>query len=227
MQARASLVRSVLIGAVALLGAATASAQSPPTDGSVAGAATPTPVASGATTAEPPPAASSLAAPAPAEAPPAAEASRPVALPYNVGVPLYTHNFTNGTNVSIADRLAIAEFVGAHYFITEHVRLGMMVQFTEQVTGAPPAGGDRWSTFSLLPQVGWHFYKRLYMAGIFTYSPRSGGKNETDLGVQYLFGGSLPITDYASLGLALEIPVNFKVATTIGFTPLIGLTVRL
>jgi hypothetical protein len=145
----------------------------------------------------------------------------------NVGVPLYVRNFDAGKNTSIADKLSISEFLSAHYFITDHIRIGMMVQLTEQFSGAVAAGSDRWTTFALLPQVGWHFYKRFFAAGVFTYSPRSGGKDQLDLGVQGVLGGSVPITDYASFGFAVEVPYNFHVARTIGITPLLGLSYRL
>ena len=53
----------------------------------------------------------------------------------NVGVPLYSHNFDTGKDSSVGDKLSIAEFFGAHYFVTSRVRVGMMVQLTEQFTG--------------------------------------------------------------------------------------------
>jgi len=145
----------------------------------------------------------------------------------NVGVPLYVHNFDTGKNTSVGDKLSISEFLGAHYFITDRIRVGMMVQLTEQFSGDLAKGSDRWTTFALLPQVGWHFYRRFFVAGVFTYAPRSGGKDQLDLGVQAVFGGSLPITDCASFGYALEVPYNFHVARTIGITPLVGLSYRL
>src|SRR5205823_5982152 len=98
---------------------------------------------------------------------------------------------------------------------------------TEQFSGDVPKGGDRWSTFALLPQVGWHFYKRFFVAGVFTYAPRSGGKDQLDFGVQAVLGGSVPITEYASFGYAVEVPYNFHVANTVGVTPLLGLSYKL
>ena len=145
----------------------------------------------------------------------------------NLGVPLYVHNFDTSKDTTIADRLSIAEFLGAHYFITDRIRVGIMVQLTEQFSGDVAKGADRWTTFALLPQVGWHFYQRFFAAGVFTYAPRSGGKDQLDLGIQAVLGGSVPITDYASFGYALEVPYNFHVAKTIGITPLIGLSYKL
>ena len=145
----------------------------------------------------------------------------------NVGVPLYTHNFDTGKNVGIQDKLLISEFVGAHYFITKTIRVGMMMQWTEQYTGELAPGADHFTTFALLPQVGWTFYDHFSTAAIFTYAPRSGGKDQYDLGVQALIGYSLPITTHAAINFAIEVPFNFRVAYTLGVTPLVGLTLDL
>ncbi len=160
---------------------------------------------------------------------PAARAAEPgeVVQVNNVGVPLYVHNLDTGKDKSIGDRLSIAEYFGAHYYVTERIRVGMIVQLTEQFTGALSKGVDRWTTFALLPQVGWNFYQRLFVAGVFTYAPRAGGKNQLDLGIQAVVGGSIPITEGASFGYALEVPYNFHVERTIGITPLIGLSYKL
>lgn len=145
----------------------------------------------------------------------------------NIGVPLYAHNFDTGKDTGIGDKLSIAEFLGAHYFVTDRVRVGAMVQVTEQFSGPLAKGADRWTTFALLPQVGWYFYDRFFVAGVFTYAPRSGGKDQLDLGVQAVVGGSLAITPSASFGYALEVPYNFHVARTVGITPLVGLSYKL
>jgi hypothetical protein len=145
----------------------------------------------------------------------------------NIGVPLYVHNFDTSKDSGIGDKLSISEFLGAHYFVTDRVRIGMMVQLTEQFTGDLAKGADRWSTFALLPQVGWNFYRRFFVAGVFTYAPRAGGKDQLDLGIQAVVGGTVPITEGASFGYALEVPYNFHVARTIGITPLIGFSYKL
>lgn len=142
----------------------------------------------------------------------------------NIGVPLYTHNFDNGKDITIGDKMLVTEFMGAHYFVTDKIRVGMMMQFTEQVTGELAPGADHFATFALLPQIGWNFYDHWSAAAIFTYAPRAGGKDQLDLGVQGLIGYSLPITKGASFNAALEVPYNFHLARTIGVTPLVGFT---
>jgi hypothetical protein len=145
----------------------------------------------------------------------------------NLGLPLWTHNFDSGKTTTIGDKLLLSEFMGAHCFVTEHLRLGMMFQWTEQYTGAVATGADRFTTFALLPQVGWVFSNHLAVAGIFTIAPISGGKHDLDLGVQALVGYGLPISQNAALNFAVELRYNFHVANTLGVTPLLGLTFRI
>ncbi len=145
----------------------------------------------------------------------------------NIGVPLYTHNFDTGKDVGIGDKLYISEFIGAHYFVTKTIRVGMMFQWTEQYTGALATGADHFTTFALLPQIGWNFYDHFSAAAIFTYAARASGMATYDLGVQALLGYCLPVTKNASFNMLLEVPYNFRLARTIGITPLLGLTLDL
>jgi len=145
----------------------------------------------------------------------------------NFGLPLWTHNFDNGKTTTIDDKLLLSEFAGAHCFVTHHLRVGMMLQWTEQYTGEVAAGADHFTTFALLPQVGWVFSNHVSAAAIFTIAPRSGGKSQLDLGAQALLGYGLPVTKNASLNVAVELPYNFHVATTLGITPLVGLSYQL
>jgi hypothetical protein len=142
----------------------------------------------------------------------------------NVGVPLYTHDFDTGKDVTVGDRLYLSEFMGAHYFVTSRVRVGLMFQLTAQLSGDLPAGADHLATAALLPQVAWNFYDHVSAGAIFVYAPRAGGKDQYDLGVQALVGYGLPVTRTATLNLALEAPYNFRLNRTIGITPLVGLS---
>jgi hypothetical protein len=85
--------------------------------------------------------------------------------------------------------------MGAHYYVTSTVRVGMMVQWTDQYGGDLAAGADNFTTFALLPQVGWNFYDHFTAAAIFTYALRASGKAEYDLGVQALVGYAAPIAE--------------------------------
>ncbi len=146
----------------------------------------------------------------------------------NIGVPLYTYNFDNsGKSFSVGDKLLISEFMGGSYFVTKTIRVGMMFQFTEQFSGDLAAGSDHFTTFALLPQIGWNFYDHFSAAAIFTWAPRAAGKDTYDLGVQALLGYTLPISKDAGFNMLLEVPYNFHIARTIGITPLFGFTYTL
>jgi hypothetical protein len=145
----------------------------------------------------------------------------------NFGLPLWTRNFDTSKTTTIDDRVLLSEFMGAHVFVTDKLRVGMMLQWTEQYTGALPGGADHFTTFALLPQIGWVFLDHFVAAAIFTFAPRSGGKDNLDLGVQGLLGYGLRISRDASLNFAVELPYNFHVAQTVGLTPLLGLTYHL
>jgi hypothetical protein len=159
-----------------------------------------------------------------AVAPPAAAAKAgDIVQTDNIGVPLYTANFNNSSkSFGITDKLLISEFMGGSYFLTDTIRVGLMFQFTEQFSGDVPVGSDHFSTFALLPQIGWNFYDHFSAAAIFTYAARAAGKDAYDLGIQGLIGYTLPINDRAGFNMLLEIPYNFHLAETLGVTPLLG-----
>jgi hypothetical protein len=103
----------------------------------------------------------------------------------------------------------------------------MNLQFTEQLGPTPTTGASRFRTFALLPQIGWNFHKPFFAALVLTLAPRTGGAETFDAGFQGVFGVGMKLSEHVRANFALEIPVNFVVATTIGITPLIGLGITL
>ena len=144
-----------------------------------------------------------------------------------LGMNVVSYNLDASKTTTVADSAGLSEFVGAHYFFADGWRVGMNLQFTELLAPSPPPGGNRFSTFALLPQVGWHFYGPLFAALVFGVLPRTGGGANLDLAVQGVFGASIPITDRVNLTGALEVPYNFYIHKTIGLTPLLGVSIRL
>jgi hypothetical protein len=157
----------------------------------------------------------------------AAREAGDVILVNNVGVPLYTHNFDTGKDVGVGEKLYVAEFIGAHYFVTRTVRVGMTFLWAEQYTGVLAPGADRFTMFALLPQVGWSFYDHFSAAAVFCWAPRAAGKDQYDLGVQAAVAYGLALAKNATLNLLLNVSYNFHVARTLGITPLTGLTLDL
>jgi hypothetical protein len=143
----------------------------------------------------------------------------------NLGMNLVTWNRTKHTTTTVADAQVLSEFVGIQYYFAKDFRLGLTLQFSEQLN-PEPTKGDRFRTFALLPQVGWT-QGPFFVAGIFTFALRSGGTGQATLGFQLLAGGAVPLSERIKLSLAIEIPYNVYPDQTIGITPLIGLSIRL
>lgn len=143
-----------------------------------------------------------------------------------LGMNLVSHNIDTNRTTTVANSVGLSEFIGAHYFFADGWRVGMNLQFTELLT-APAPGGNRFSTFALLPQVGWHFYGPMFAAVVFGILPRTSGGANFDLAVQGVFGAAIPLTGRVNLTGALEVPYNFYIHNTIGLTPLLGVAIRL
>lgn len=143
-----------------------------------------------------------------------------------LGMNVVSHNLDTGKTTTVADSAGLSEFIGAHYYFLDGWRVGMNLQFTELLT-TPPPGGNRFSTFALLPQIGWHFYGPLFAGLVFGILPRTSGGANFDLAVQGVLGASAPIASHVSLSGAFEVPYNFDIHRTIGLTPLLGISVHL
>ena len=154
-----------------------------------------------------------------------------------IGVPFVTHKFDTGATSDIGNEFVLSEFVGLHYFFVDRLRVGMNLQFSEQIVpsvtspGQTPAeisaDGSTLRTFALLPQIGWDFWGPMFAAFVFTVAPWSYGSAKFDFGVQGVLGVGIPLANRVKLTAAVEIPANFVVHQTLGVTPLLGLAFRL
>jgi hypothetical protein len=144
-----------------------------------------------------------------------------------VGIDAYTHNFSEHTNTNIGSTQDLSDFVGLHYYVADHLRVGVTLQFTERLAPAPAGGIGRFQTFALLPQIGWNFSRSFYAALAGSLAPWTSGKDLFDAGFQGLIGASTAFTPSIRGNVALEIPVNFVQATTVGVTMLAGLSISL
>ena len=147
-----------------------------------------------------------------------------------LGMNLVSYNFETSKTTDVSEVAGLTEFIGLHYFGARGVRVGVVMQLTEYLT-EPKPGQSRFATFALLPQVGWHFWGPLFAAFVFTIAPWTkgglGGTTNFDLGIQVVLGAGVPITERVKLNAAVEVPYNFIVARTIGFTPLLGVSLKL
>jgi hypothetical protein len=144
-----------------------------------------------------------------------------------IGTTAVVYNASAHTTTTIADQQDLSDFVGLHYYVADHWRVGLSFQFTEQLGPAPAAGGSRFQTFALLPQVGWTFSKPFFAALILSLAPRTGGHETFDAGFRGVIGAGIALTQRMRLDLAVQVPVDLVIATTIGIAPLVGLSVTL
>ncbi len=143
-----------------------------------------------------------------------------------LGMNLVTYQFDTGKTSTVGDAAVLTEFVGLHYYVIDRLRLGMNLQFSEQLTPAPSTGSD-FRTFALLPQIGWDFWGPLFAALVVTVAPWTSGTSTFDFGFQGVFGAAVPVANRLKIVMAAEVPVNLVVHRTIGFTPLLGVSIRL
>jgi hypothetical protein len=144
-----------------------------------------------------------------------------------VGMNAYTYNFDKHTDTNVGSTQDLSDFVGLHYYVVDHVRVGMSLEFTERLAPEPATGTGRFQTFALLPQIGWNFSRSFYAALVATIAPWTSGKDLFDAGFQGLIGASTPFTSSIRGSVALQIPVTVVQATTIGATVLAGLSISL
>lgn len=144
-----------------------------------------------------------------------------------LGMNVVSHNADSGKTTTVADAQNLSEFVGLHYYLIDHVRIGVNLQFTERIAPVPANGQSRFQTFAFLPQIGWNFARPFFAALVITLAPWTGGTNTFDGGIQGVFGASFCVQSRVNANVAVEIPVTFVRATTVGLTPLVGISVRL
>lgn len=104
-----------------------------------------------------------------------------------VGVSMVTRDFTTHATKTVADATNLSEFVGLHYYFVDRWRLGMNVQFTEQLAPAPSANQSRFRSYALLPQIGCNFYDPFFAALFYKVAPRTNGQSHLDMAVQGLW----------------------------------------
>ncbi len=142
------------------------------------------------------------------------------------GMNVATWNFTKGSTATVADAQVLSEFVGVHYYEWKDVRLGMNLQFSEQLAPQLQAGNP-FRIFAFLPQVGWNVGGPFFVAGTLTIAPFTNGAWSWVLGVQAVGGAAWEVAKGVKVTTAVEIPYNFYPAQTLGLTPLLGASFRL
>jgi hypothetical protein len=140
---------------------------------------------------------------------------------------LASRDYTTRTTTTVREVVNLSANVGLHYYFVDDVRLGMSLQFTGRLWPEPAAGSSRFQRFALMPQLGWNFYDPLYTALIFSYAPRTLGRNVPDLAVLAVLGVSLPVSERMKFTVALDVPFAFLHHRTLGLVALMGVSFRI
>lgn len=154
-----------------------------------------------------------------------------ISFPFMLGTNVYSHRFADygkpAADRTVADSFALSEFVGAGYFVTNRLRLGLNLQFTEAITEPSAPYPSRFTIFALLPQINYNFWGPLTASIVPTIPLRLDGENQAGFAVQAVLAAALPLGANFSAVVALEVPVFFYPTVSVGITPLIGVSYRL
>src|SRR5262245_30221254 len=118
-------------------------------------------------------------------------------------IPLVTYAAATGTRdsevLTPADRFATSQLIGAGYVVNPRFRFGVMGIFNEVLTGLPPTA-DAWQFGGVAP-IAIGTFDHFIIGGGPIFGYRSGGKQQSDIGMVVLTGASIPVRK----GLALNI----------------------
>ncbi|MEK6606481.1 MAG: hypothetical protein AABZ30_02365 [Myxococcota bacterium] len=159
-----------------------------------------------------------------AEAPP-----KPWLIHANLGVNAYTylgakdpdtsHHFTPD------ERLVLLQQIGAGYFVHPNLRLQLMLQLAETLSGLP-AGKSTMTLFGVIP---WAVLTdgRFFTGAGPLIAPRSYGQDELDAGVFTAHGVGFPLGGGWGLAGAVQVPVMLKRRLSVQVSPAVVLLRRL
>ncbi len=150
-----------------------------------------------------------------------------VSATFSVGASMFQDKLATGSVTTIAKSFSPSEFIGAGYSITDRWRVALNLQFTEAVDVPSPQPSDRFTLFSLLPQVSYRFWWDFSAALIGFFPLRYDSVSQAGYGLQGLVGLALPITSDLKFTAALEVPFLIQPVAFVGLTPIVGLSYRL
>jgi hypothetical protein len=159
-----------------------------------------------------------------------------VTIPISVGTNVWTHHVASGQDTTIAinpgqtsstGSFKLSEFPGIGYNVTDRVRLGLNLQFTELITPEP---GDNLNTFGLLPQVNVRFWGPLSASLVPSFYPVYDGTSQYHFAIQGVLAAGWAVSGGFRFTAALEVPVFLKISKqtseTIGLTPILGFSYK-
>ena len=151
-----------------------------------------------------------------------------ITAPFSIGTNVYTHRYASegkpAKDTTSKDSFQISEFPGIGYFVTDQLRLGVNLQFTEVVRQPAKPLPSRFSSFAILPQINYNFWGPLTASLVPSFATRLGGESQYAFYVQGVLTAAMPLTDRLAATGGFEIPVFLDPYRSIGFTPIVGVS---
>lgn len=120
---------------------------------------------------------------------------------------------------TVADRQTVVQLVGAGTFVRPNLRLMLSLQLAEVAGGGAP-GASSWALGAAIPWVGWHFHPRAFLGAGPLLAARSYGDWRFDAGLWTALGAAWPLgRSGLAAGVAVQVPILFKVRTSVTVTP--------
>src|SRR5262249_30098434 len=139
-------------------------------------------------------------------------------------IPLVTYAGTTrarGAEVlTLADRFAMSQLIGAGYVVNPRFRFGVMGIFNEVLTGLAPAAAA-WQFGGIAP-IAIGTFDHLIIGGGPMIGYRSGGKNQSDVGAVVLTGASIPLRKGLALNIAAPTTALFVRRVTVSVGVAVG-----
>ncbi len=160
-----------------------------------------------------------------------------VSIPMNFGTNVFQYNITKQSSSAIAmnpgqkesgNGFMVSEFPGIGCFVTDQIRLGMNLQFTEKVFPEP---ATNLTHFGLLPQVNVHVWGPWTASLVPSFYPVFDGVSDFHFAMQGVLTAGFPLEQGFTATVSLEVPWFFRISAstdeTVGITTIIGVSYAL
>jgi hypothetical protein len=152
-----------------------------------------------------------------------------VTFPVLVGTSVWTYTYAqNGQpakTITPSDRLVLIEAVGLGYAVTDRLRIGFFLQFTEALTNPPPTSS--FTGFSVAPSLGYTFWGPLTVAINTNFVLRRNGLSEFGFGLNGNLYAGFPLGAGVSFIGGLSVQQLLSPLTSTALIPFAGLSFKL
>lgn len=139
-------------------------------------------------------------------------------------IPLVTYAAAIGSRgselLTPGDRFATSQMIGAGYVVNPRFRFGVVGMFNEALTGLPPAA-DNWQFGGIAP-IAIGTFDHFIIGGGPIVGYRSGGTQQSDLGMVVLTGASVPLRKGLALNIVAPTTALFRRRVTVSLGVAVG-----